>query len=169
MMFKLLVLSLMLIPANASECGPKAPSDAKLLEQLMKHIQKNSNKRSIKPEVLAPAIIRASKAYGVDAMLISRVLATESHYNPNAFNKHSHDYGIAQLNKRTLIRHKISMECATNWICNLNTGVYLLSKFQSLYSASESLWYCRYNVGTGSMSSLGPLCNAYNQKLIATK
>lgn len=154
--------------ALASEaCPDVAPKDIQALKELIKHIERNSNKKSIPAKKIAPIILRAAQEFGIDAFTISRLAALESRYVLLAYNKHTKDSGIMQINLKTASLYGAPKGCLKNMVCNVQLGTRILYDMKMRYEALEPDWICRYNVGTRARHVVNKNCLKYNSKLIA--
>lgn len=128
----------------------------KAIEQTLK---RNSSKKAVPAIILAPAILHLSDAYGVSPYTIMRIVLVESRGISSAYNKRTKDYGLMQLNERTMRAYGITKQCALNWICNLEAGISILSDI------SDGR-ICRYNVGSGKLKTEKlKRCLKYEQRL----
>lgn len=127
--------------------------------------QIKSNKPSIEDKyakALAEEIHTHSKAHGIDSKLVAAILALESMYDHKAYNKRSKDYGIAQINIKTVSRYKLDKKkLLTDISYTIAAGVKVLSYFHKRYSHKESNWYVRYNVGTGTKANKSKAAKHY--------
>lgn len=119
----------------------------------------NLAKDAVPAKQLAAEVQWVSAQAGVDPELVARIIIIESRGRPKAFNDKTHDYGLMQLNDKTMKSYGISMKCALNWKCNLKMGVRILSEVNRP---------CRYNVGTGSLIGARLRnCLKYEKKLVS--
>lgn len=164
-MSKLLAL-LWLLPAHALVCKPISNTERQLM-QIKQIIEHTKAKHTKIPKRLPAEILRASKQYGVDPLLVTRIMAVESKFNQHAHNKATNDYGLMQINGGTAILLGISKQCLHNWRCNLYAGALILSRFDKYFGAKETNWYCRYNVGTAKLVKVNKNCTKYVNKLVS--
>jgi|ERR1019366_894228 hypothetical protein len=153
----LIVLSLFIGQQVATvDCISDSFKAIRAIEQTLK---RNSNKKAVPAAKLAPAILRLSQEYDVDAMTIARIIMVESKGMEKAYNKRTQDYGLMQLNVHSMAHYGISKVCAMHWECNLEAGIMLLSEISDGRT-------CRYNVGSGKLIK-GKLrrCIAYENKI----
>lgn len=112
---------------------------------------------AIPAPALAKEIIKVSKLHKVDALTLTRIVLVESAGVSTAHNAKTHDYGLTQINIKTILALHITPGCVNSWKCNLDRGAYILSKLNRA---------CRYNVGTGSLrGSRLKNCLHYERKL----
>ena len=117
----------------------------------------NSAPGAVPPHALAAEILLVAQEYDVEAETVARIIIVESRGLERAYNKHTKDYGLMQLNANTMQLYGISMHCAMNWKCNLHTGALILSHTKRV---------CQYNVGTGSLKGTRlKNCLRYERKL----
>lgn len=126
------------------------------IEVLTTLIMAHAAPGAVHPKELATAILQESSAQGIDARLVARIMLQESRGKANAYNKHSKDRGIMQINEKTAKAAKISSECLQNWRCNLRQGVKLLAKTNRP---------CAYNLGNAGSKKWPKSCIKYEMKL----
>jgi Transglycosylase SLT domain len=127
------------------------------MELILALLLNNVAPTSVPAEKLAPAILELSNEYGVDPVLVTRIIVVESKGIEKAFNKHTQDYGLMQINVHTANSLEISRTCLMNWHCNLEYGIKILSSFKRV---------CRYNVGTAALEGMKlKRCLQYEHKL----
>jgi len=91
--------------------------------------------------------------HNINPKLFEAIIRQESSFRVNAINLRSQDYGLGQINIRNirslgLDKHRLT----TDPTYNLTHSALILQRIQRLY-AHEDQWWCRYNVGYGSLSS----------------
>ena len=127
------------------------------MEAILALLLNNLAPDSVPAKPLARAILQVSAKYDVDPETLTRVLLVESKGRPYAYNLHSSDWGIMQINERTAMSHNWTFQCMLNWRCNLELGAKVLSETDRI---------CRYNVGTGALTGKRlKACLRYEQKL----
>jgi len=100
-------------------------------------------------QALANEIHKQSKNYKISPKIISAILAVESMYDHTKVNKHSGDYGLSQINYKTIKAYKLDKARLSNDIAySIKSGALVLSYFHKRYAHKEKHWYARYNVGT---------------------
>lgn len=138
-----------------SACCPTVNPQLRQLQVLTKYLERNLAPKAVPAKKLAPFIIKLSKQYGVDPMLVARVLILESRGLANATN--GSDFGIMQVN----YKHGISRECLYNWRCNLTYGARYLAR------ATRP---CQYNLGLNrNLTKYSTACARYERKLAVAK
>lgn len=106
---------------------------------------------------LATEIIKVSRLYNVDPVLLTKIAMTESHGQAYAHNATSHDYGLMQINAR----HQVPTKCLYNWRCNLRMAAHLISE-----QSKKAGWRpCMYNTGRLGANRNVKLCLQYDRKL----
>lgn len=119
----------------------------------------NSSHNAVPAKDLAPMILWLSSQYEVDPVLVTRIVLLESKGIASAYNKRTNDYGLMQLNYHTMKAYGISVTCAKDWKCNLESGIRILSDIKDKRT-------CRYNVGSGKLKSEKlKRCLSYERKL----
>jgi soluble lytic murein transglycosylase-like protein len=121
----------------------------------------------VEAEELYIKVEKAALRHGIDPMLYFNILQVESELDQNAFNASTHDYGIAQINHKTAVLYKFSVQkLKTDVDYNLNAGAIILRDVQKSFKAKEPLtWYCRYNIGYGKLSKKAKACKSYLAKI----
>lgn len=100
---------------------------------------------------LAYHIEAACLEFNIPCELYTAILAQESMFQLDAFNIKTQDYGIAQINIKTIKAYKFDKHLLlTDLRYSIRAGAKVLSWF-TRYKSKESNWACRYNVGTGSL------------------
>jgi len=108
-----------------------------------------SNKQSINPKYaqeLSRAIVKVSKQYDLNPNLYAAILMQESAYRLNAVNKKSLDFGIAQINDRTIKAFRLNKRKLTsNLDYAIEAGAIVLSDFKKRHGKKETYYWTRYN------------------------
>lgn len=100
---------------------------------------------------LAYHIEAACIEFNIPYELYTAMLAQESMFQLDAFNVKTQDYGIAQINIRTIEAYRFDKHLLlTDLRYSVRAGAKVLSWF-TRYKSKESNWQCRYNVGTGPL------------------
>ncbi len=156
---KLLLAILLVIPNQVySDCDPISPN-IRAIKAIEQRLKRNSHPKAVPAKELAPVILKLSLEYDVDPDTITRIILVESKGLEKAYNKHTKDYGLMQLNYHTMKARGINVTCALNWQCNLEQGIIILSELSRT---------CRYNVGSGSLTNNKlQRCLRYETKLAA--
>lgn len=94
-------------------------------------------------------ILKHCRRVGVPCNIFTAILAQESMFNFRAVNKRTNDYGIGQINIRTLQSLDICKDKLTSSMeYSIEQSANVLAYFYKRYGNSESYWYGRYNIGT---------------------
>ncbi len=154
----LILLSLVFVAKANCPSNPQLQV-IKAIEQTLK---RNSDKKAVPAHLLAPEIKRLSDEYGVSPYTIMRIVLVESRGIPSAYNARTNDYGIMQINGRTMKAYGISKRCALAWKCNLEAGIMILSEMQSI----TGYRVCMYNLGPKGRFKVNHLpCKRYETKI----
>ena len=95
---------------------------------------------------IANAIDKAAKELDLNPRRLTAILAQESMYTLNAINKKSADYGIAQINHRTIERYGFDKKrLLTDLEYSVKAGAIVLSDFKRMYGKKEKTYWSRYN------------------------
>lgn len=131
------------------------------LQQYYKQLPANTPKPAVKQ--LAPKLYQGWLQYRLHPDLSMRVIAVESAFNIDAYNKHSDDWGLMQIHGSTARLMHVNKNCLRQWPCNLSTGLQILA------AAQRRKAVCRYNLGSKPLTGKrAKACKHYEQKLIAT-
>jgi hypothetical protein len=106
------------------------------------------------PAETALLIHEISQAENVDALLLAKMVVVESRGKPNAVNKKTGDYGIAQINLKS--HPNITKACAMDARCGLEAGARILAKAKRP---------CVYNLGAIGAKRNPKSCLRYEDKL----
>ncbi len=123
-----------------------------------------------KPEIeknyameLSNIIHKLAQAYDIKPYRLAAILAQESGYKLDAVNKKSLDYGISQINHKTMKAYGFDKEkLLTDLEYSVKAGAIVLSDFKRMYKHEDDYW-CRYNVGTAPKSEIQIGCENYKQ------
>lgn len=131
------------------------------------HIVKNNPKIDVDYAMeLSNIIVKLGKAYGINPLKLSAILAVESQYELNAVNSKTLDYGVAQINHKTIERYGFDKQkLLTDLEYSVKAGAIVLSDFKKKYGDKEKDWYCRYNAGTNSLNKIQDKCDLYIKKV----
>lgn len=116
---------------------------------------------------LSIEIRRACVKNKINCEIFTAILAQESMFKTSAVNTRTKDYGIGQINKRTIAAYGFcEQKMVTDRQYSINAAAEVFSYFQRRYGAREAKYFCRYNVGTKSLQgNLGTACDNYVQKV----
>lgn len=117
-------------------------------------------------ETLVDEIISVSDAHRLDPVIFAAILAQESGFRTDAVNSVSQDYGIGQINVRNIKSLKLDQSrLLKDRQYALNESGKLLARIRKTYG-KEKFWFCRYNVGYGTLSGDRlKRCRAYAAKV----
>ena len=139
------------------DCSKPRPLDQ--LRAIQKLLEKHSVPQAVPPKELAPVILKLSKQYRLDAVLVASIVLIESKGDANAFNSRTLDYGLMQINHRTARAYGVGPACLMHWPCNLETGMRVLADFGTRRP-------CSYNVGYKKLKGATLLaCESYENKI----
>lgn len=94
---------------------------------------------------IAVNIYKLSLKHGIPSDLYAAILMQESKYDLKAKNNRTKDYGIAQINWRTIKHYKFNKNrLMTDLAYSLEAGAIVLKDFMVRYS-NEITWWSRYN------------------------
>lgn len=92
-------------------------------------------------------------AHHIDAKLLQSIITVESRLKVSAVNHKTHDYGLGQINKRTIASYHFDKDrLLTDEQYSLDATASVLRDFHKQYHKREpQTWMCRYNVGGGPL------------------
>lgn len=140
-MLKCIAFVLVFIPMFVSEAQvePMNPVMAQVLR----------NHPTIESEYarqVADAIFKAATELRLRPERLAAILAQESMYTLNAVNKQSKDFGIAQINWRTVERYGFDKKrLLTDLEYSVKAGAIVLADFKRMYGKREKNYWSRYN------------------------
>lgn len=150
----MIILFFALMASANPKCLDGTPKYLKDIKSIEMHLKRHINKKSVPPKELAPVIYSAALRYNVSAKLLTQVIMTESRGVPTAYNKKSHDFGIAQIHIANGDQKKIT--CAMDWRCGVFMGAEILSK------ANRP---CAFNTGNRGSIIYPKTCLNYENRL----
>lgn len=128
---------------------------------IYKQIKKHSKINNKKAMIISNAIYKAARKHKVDKHLLTAIITQESGFNIKAKNcvrgldasfvevRVCSDFGLTQINYRTIKRYKFDLVRLTNDIqYSVNAGAIVLRDFKKRYSKKERDWWVRYNCGS---------------------
>ena len=148
-MLNKLILSLILISSISLAKEPHTrpvyrPKPRTLIAQIQHN---NPNIPSKYAHALEKSILKAAKRYRVDAYKLSAILAQESQYQLTAYNPKTKDWGISQINEKTIENYHLNKaRLVLDLDYSVAAGAMVLADFQRMYAKFEkNNWYSRYN------------------------
>lgn len=114
-----------------------------IFEQVVRNHPKIDRQYALR---VATAIQKVAKEMGVRPERLAAILAQESRYTLNAVNKKSNDYGIAQINHRTIENFGFDKKkLLTDLEYSIKAGAIVLADFKRMYGKREKNYWTRYN------------------------
>lgn len=111
---------------------------------------------------LADAIVKASNKHGINPKKFSAILAQECRYRLNCVNKVTKDYGIGQINLKTIRAFKLDQKRLLEDLeYSVESSAMVLADFKRVFGRREKNWHCRYNVGTAPFVQVSEKCGEY--------
>lgn len=127
--------------------------ELQILKQQMDQVIKRHPKLKYQRDLPLKILIAARK-HQISSRLLAAIIAQESKFQIGAYNAKSKDYGLGQINYIQAKRRGLSVDrLLTDPDYNLNWSAQILSEKQIRYSNIETLWYCRYNIGTRRLNT----------------
>lgn len=112
-------------------------------------IQVQQNKPKLDAEYtdrLAKALTKYAKKHNVKVEILTAILMQESGYNVRAINHKSKDYGIGQINKKTIKNFKFDQtRILTDVEYSVEAAAIVLADFKRMYGKREAQYWTRYN------------------------
>lgn len=118
--------------------------------------------------LLDTSVRQAAYRHGLESELLIAIYRVESGLQLGAVNAHTHDYGIAQINKHTIRAYGFDKQRLLQDLeYSVNAGALVLADFKRQYVEREPItWPCRYNLGSKPIiGRRAELCVAYLNKL----
>lgn len=131
-------------------------------------LQVDAGVRDLKLSTVERAVINAARKHRLDADLLMAIYKLESGLKLGAINKHTHDYGIAQVNRHTAAAYKLDKRRLLKDLqYSADAGALILRGFKDQYAAREpATWVCRYNLGSKPiLGKRAELCFKYLNKV----
>lgn len=149
----MLILSVVLVGAVATAN----------VEQQVKRARPDMDSKSVK--YFAKQIRLACSKHKIPCEIFTAILIQESRLYVDAVNVKTQDYGIGQINVKTIKALGINQDRLTyDLIYSLDMSAKVLSWFYKTYR-NETLWYCRYNTGTAAYNIIEASCLNYGSKV----
>lgn len=144
----LLIVILLLIP-NISNTYSIRPVEAPSREFILLYNQVYKANPSLDHNYvyrLSNSILRVSNKYDVKPSKLAAILAHESRYKLDAVNKLTKDYGIGQINIRTIKAFNFDKKrLLTDLYYSVDAAGLVLADFKRMYGKKEKNYYSRYN------------------------
>lgn len=144
----LLILILISHKANTTVKNEKHEifSQYLIYSQIIKNSPKIQKNYAAK---LSNVIFKVTNEMGINPKKYAAILAQESMYRLNAKNcknNKCHDYGIAQINKKTIKHFNFDeQKLLTDLEYSIKAGAIVLANFKKLYGHKEKDFWTRYN------------------------
>lgn len=114
-----------------------------IFEQVVKNHPKIDRRYALE---VATAIQKVAKEMGIKPERLAAILAQESRYTLNAVNRKSKDYGIAQINHKTIESFGFDKQkLLTDLEYSVKAGAIVLADFKRMYGKREKNYWTRYN------------------------
>lgn len=149
-------------PKNCSSHKSSIKEVQKLIELFKEQLKKKELESAPPTQQLSVPLTVAQDCDGLSAKLLLSIIMVESRMQPHAINLQSLDYGLMQLNHRTMQGLEIDLKCALDWRCNLLQGIKLLKT----YKRDTAAWWVRFNVGLSSKMIASGAARAYADKVL---
>lgn len=105
-----------------------------------------------KAKTIAKTIKKVRKKYEIPKGIIVAILMQESSYRLNAVNKDSSDYGMSQINHRTIAAFGFDKErLMTDLEYSIEAAGIVLADFKKRHAHKDPIWFARYNHGKPSI------------------
>jgi soluble lytic murein transglycosylase-like protein len=111
---------------------------------------------------LSNIIHNLARVYNIKPYRLAAILAHESGYKLDAINTKSLDYGISQINHKTIEAYGFDKErLLTDLEYSVKAGAMVLADFKRSFGHRELDYWCRYNVGTAPKHKIQDNCEIY--------
>lgn len=115
---------------------------------------------------LATAIVAKSEKHGLKPRLLAAILMQESRYSMDAVNRKTKDFGIAQINFKTIAGFGFDQNrLMTDLDYAVEAGAIVLASYKRYAKREPKTWYSRYNCGTRSLDVVGGICDDYKSRV----
>lgn len=95
---------------------------------------------------IAKVIKKVRNTYKIPEGVLVAILMQESAYRLNAINQKSKDYGISQINQRTIASFGLDRDkLTTNLEYSIEAAGIVLADFKKRHAHKDPLWFARYN------------------------
>lgn len=109
-------------------------------------------------------VYAAADRHGLPRRLLAAIAVVESGGRADAINRHTHDYGLMQINWKTAKAWGYRPEQMLDPQLSVIVAAELLVKLRKAYG-EQPRWICRYNLGTAHGVTRWKACGAYLKKL----
>lgn len=143
-MVKYILPIILFIPGYLSEAKPQPIKfNPAIYHQILKN---NPDIKHNYAKYLSKVISDVAKAYRLDPLKLTAILAQESMYQASAVNTHSNDYGIGQINHHTAKHYGFDLKKLTHDVeYSVKASAIVLKDFQKKYGKREKDYWTRYN------------------------
>jgi len=146
-MVQLIMTILFAIPAQA----PVAPVQVDPIIERIAEVNPKLRKDEAYRTLVAQSIRASAIKHKVKAEKLFAILAQESKFRVGAINKKSHDYGIGQINHRTIEAFGFDQQrLLTDVAYSVEASATVLADFKKRHGKREANFWSRYNSGTPS-------------------
>jgi len=106
------------------------------------------------------------KKNNIPCNIFKAILAVESRYELSAYNKKTKDYGIGQINEKTIEAMSLDkVKLMTDLDYSIRKSAKILAYFHKRFAHKEQYWYVRYNVGTAKNAINYKAAKQYKKKV----
>ncbi len=165
-MIKQIIISiLLLLPISTTNVGTKTIQAIPSRDHFVVYNQIFKNNPKLEHTYvyrLSDAIVKASIKHGLNPKKFSAILAQECRYRLNCINKATKDYGIGQINQKTIKAFKMDKQRLLEDLeYSVDSAARVLADFKRVFGRREKNWHCRYNVGTAPFVQVSEKCGEY--------
>jgi hypothetical protein len=99
-----------------------------------------------KAKKIAKVVKKVRTKYKIPKGIIPAILMQESSYRLNVVNKDSSDYGMSQINHRTIAAFDFDKEkLMTDLEYSIEAAAIVLNDFKKRHAHKDPIWFARYN------------------------
>lgn len=144
-MIKSILVFLTLLAPTSIEVAIAPPPEPHL--EVFRHVLKNRADLDLPyANRLSKAIYKASTAHGLNPIKVSAILRQECRYRLKCINAVTKDYGIGQINIKTIHAFKFDKTRLLNDLdYSVEAAVIVLADFKRMYGQKEQDYWTRYN------------------------
>jgi len=120
---------------------------AQAYEDVLKQIVRNKpNIDTNKAINIAKIVNKIRSKYNLPREVLPAILMQESSYRVEAINRVTHDYGMSQINRRTIQAFRFNtVKLTTDTEYSIEAAAIILQDLKKRYGNKEKTWFTRYN------------------------
>jgi len=133
------------------------------------HISDNSKLDNFESLKLSILIHKYSLIHKIPVKVYLSLLGVESRFDVGAYNARTKDYGISQINIKTIKRYNLDKNrLLVDAEYGIDKGALILGDFKKRYGSKlKKEWFVKYNCGTKKRCEKRKYAKRYKQKIYA--